>query len=615
MKIIDQGYVSAKKWEFILLFLLFSFIFIYLLLRSIYVPLVHDEAGNFFLYTHNGKVFPPEAHWDANNHILNSFLSRISYLIFGSSRLALRLPSLLFFPVFFYFTYKISNELKMPFLKWGFILSLCLSHNFIEFFALDRGYGMSMALLMASIYFLMRILKNDRLSDYIALMISLALAIFSNLTLIISSAIMLSILLLNLFFKFRSYKRKKLIWTIIIIVIGGFTPIIAATKLLLILKEKGLLYYGNLDGFWDLTVSSLSKFISSSESSIYPVMILIYSIILLLLIVKKALSIKNIMDLIRAPFIFPLLLIANFLAVIFLAKVFSINYPEDRTGLYFIPYFIASLFFMIDQLDPELKKNLRFLLLVPMLFFPIHFLYSMNISHSSLWITEHIPDSFFEKVRDDSIKENKQFTIGGYAMRTLCWSYRNFREGGDLNHIQSSHYPEYLSDFQIVNDKYLNTFLPLYNREDYDPISGLSLLKRKESVKSNLVYHFEKSSEGERSKEFFDLYRGDIDSLKGESLLINLKMNILSDQKPLKAWLVVEVDKENNKKVSYEFIALDWKKTSWEGSSINLNSSLFVFDLPLDSKIIKIYFWNPYKAVYTLNDIQCDINKVISDKN
>jgi hypothetical protein len=502
----------------------------------------------------------------------------------------------------------------MPFLKWGFIISLCFSHNFIEFFALDRGYGMSMALLMASIYFLMKILKNDRLSDYIALMISLALALFSNLTLIISSSIMLSILLFNLLFKFRSYSKKKLFRTILILVFGGLTPIIAATKLLLILKAKGLLYYGTLDGFWDLTVVSLSKFISSSDSLIFPIAILFYSLILLVLIVKNVSSIKEIKNLIVAPFIFPILLVGNILAVIFLAMVFSINYPEDRTGLYFIPYFIASLFFMMDQMNPDFKKRLGLLLLLPIFFFPIHFLYSINISHSSLWITEHIPDSFFEKVRDDSIKENKQFTIGGYAMRTLCWSYRNFREGGDLNHIQSSHYPEYLSDFQIVDDKYLSTFLPLYTIEDYDPISGLSLLKRNERVKTNLLYHFEKSSEGERSSEFFNLYRGDIDSLKGESLLINLQMKVLSDQIPLKAWLVVEVDKQNNEKVSYEFVALDWKKSSWKGSSINLNSSLFVFDLPPDSKIIKIYFWNPDKVAYILDDIQGDINKVIIAK-
>lgn len=613
MKIKDQGYVSAKKREFIILSLLFSFIFIYLLLRSIYVPLVHDEAGNFFLYTHSGKVFPPEAHWDANNHILNSFLSRLSYLLFGSSRLALRLPSLLFFPLFFFFTYKISNELKMPFLKWGFILSLCLSHNFIEFFALDRGYGMSMALLMASIYFLMKILKNDRLSDYIALMISLALALFSNLTLILSSAIILSILLLNLFFKFRSFSRKKLTWTILILAFGGLTPIIAATKLLLILKAKGLLYYGTLDGFYDLTVISLSKFISASDSLIFPIAILIYSTILILLIIKNLTSIISLKDLIKAPFVFPLLLVGNTLAVIFLAVFFSINYPEDRTGLYFIPYFIASLFFMIDQLDQALKKQLRFLALVPVLFFPIHFLYSMNVTHSSLWITEHIPDSFFEKVKDDSVKENKPFTIGGYAMRTLCWSYRNFREGGDLNHIQSSHYPEYLSDFQIVNAKYLDTFSPLYTIEDYDPISDLSLLKRKRSVKTIPVLEFEGSTNGINKKLFFDIYKGRVDSLIGNSLLIDLEMTILSEAQPLKAWLVVQVNDQENHTLAYEFVALDWKKTLWDENNSKLNSTLFVFDLPEDSKLIKIYFWNIKEVEFSLDNIKGSINKVLKE--
>jgi len=48
---------------------------IYLILRAVFIPLVHDEAATFFHYIHSFDFVPFIAHWDANNHILNSALA------------------------------------------------------------------------------------------------------------------------------------------------------------------------------------------------------------------------------------------------------------------------------------------------------------------------------------------------------------------------------------------------------------------------------------------------------------------------------------------------------------------------------------------------------------
>ncbi len=88
-------------------------------------------------------------------------------------------------------------------------------------------------------------------------------------------------------------------------------------------------------------------------------------------------------------------------------------------------------------------------------------------------------------------------------------------------------------------------------------------------------------------------------------------MNVNSDQKPLKAWIVAQVNDEENNKVAYESISLDWKKTSWNGDHKNLIASLFLYDLPENSKNISIYFWNIEGLQFNLSDIHFSISKVL----
>ena len=61
---------------------LFTFLYTYLIIRCIYVPVLHDELATFFYYIQPDNYMPPKAHWDANNHILNSMLSNWSYHLF-----------------------------------------------------------------------------------------------------------------------------------------------------------------------------------------------------------------------------------------------------------------------------------------------------------------------------------------------------------------------------------------------------------------------------------------------------------------------------------------------------------------------------------------------------
>lgn len=583
-------------------------LFIYLVLRAIFVPNVFDESATFFHYIHKGDFIPHFAHWDANNHILNSALSSLTYSLFGSSMLALRLPNLILFIVFVFFSYKISTEFKSRTLQWVFIITLALAHNFIEFFALARGYGMSMAFMFGSIWYLMQVLKYNRLRDYFLSALFISLAILANLTLMYTALIIVALLFINSVINYSSKSKIYSIKAIGIISITALTPIIILIFVLLEFRDKGLLYYGTLDGFWELTIKSLIQLLTESSSILIPIFIVFYFILSLGIfswaIIKSKFELKELMS---SRFLFFILLIGNLSAVLLLGYFMEINFPEDRTGLYFFPFFIGTILFALDQIKQKIKPRSFYLILIPFTFFPLHFIFNVNLSHSALWHEDNIPPSFMAKVIEDSKDRSWPFTIGGYQMRTLPWAFQNFRNGGELNQIQGSHYPEFLSDYQIVELKEDENWLDYYKKLDYDPISNLSLLKRNESISTHEVYMESKDPTGVINKKYFNIFKGDVDSLINETLLIECEISVKSEKKPFIAWLVATVSDKENKKLMYEFVALDWKKTSWNDGEGNFKASIFLHDLPAESKNLFLYFWNIELKEYELNDIKCSI--------
>ncbi len=597
----------------ILYLALLGFLFIYLMLRSNLIPLVHDEAATFFHYIHKANFLPPYAHWDANNHILNSALTYFSYVLFGSSEFALRLPNLLFFPIFFFYTYKISTELSNKIFRWTFFITLVFAHNFIEYFALTRGYGMSMALLFASIWFLIQVFKQSQLKYYFLSSIFMSLAILANLTLMNSAIIIMGILLLQIFINIKQATTKYSLKAFAIIVFTLGIPIGFLISLLLDFKAKGLLYYGTLDGIWNLTVKSLIKLLTGLESPIIGGFVLLYFIGTIVLFIGKIIKQKSFHSLFKSQYIFFYLLIGNLIAIVILGNLLDVNYPEDRTGIYLFPYFIGSSIFLLDSISKHIGSKLMIIAVLPFLFFPVHFLYSMNLSHSSFWQNERIPHRFHKTVFNNLQQTTENPTVGGYHIRALCWAFENYRHGGELNQMQTKNYPEIISDYQIVDIEENNEWIKLYDIIDHDSISNLSLLERKNKIECVSIDLSIKENKGWKNNAFFNIYKGLVDSLENETLLLDIKFSLSSKAKPFNARIVAQVVGKEKKALSYEYIALDWKRTEWDGQKNNFSASIILHDLPKGSEKLTIYLWNIEKEMFLIEDAVCSISKLQID--
>lgn len=585
---------------------LFSFVFLYLTFRSNLVPFVHDEAATFFHYIQKGVFLPPNAHWDANNHILNSALATLSSHLFGTSEFALRLPNLLIFPLFFFFTYKISTQLSNKALRWTFFITLIFSHHFIEYFALSRGYGMSMAFLLASVWYVMKVFENQKLKYYFWASVFLSLAMLSNLTLANSAIIIIGILFIQLIRNYKTSGPLQSLNTAIVILMTSGLTLAFSVWYLFEFKAKGLLYYGTLDGFWDLSVNSFIKMIIGQENTIVGIFIIFYFLLSIGVFVYYFFKQKSLEKMWKSHFLFFYLLIGNLVAVSILGYFMNVNFPEDRTGLYFYPFFIGSIFFLLDTISFEKRNNLVLLVIIPFLFFPLHFFYNFNFTHSSFWKSERIPHQFHQKILADYKSSNDLPTIGGYHIRALCWAFENHQQGGELNYLQTTNYPETFSDFQIVDARENPDWALYYQEIDRDANSGLSLLKRNEKINDTMIHQILESERMELNKAFKNIYKFNVNSLVGETILLEVKMGLESERVPFNSKLVVQVNDKDSKMVMYENIPFSWIKTQWTADEY-FHGKVYLKDIPLGAEKMVVYIWNIDKETFVINNIAVSI--------
>ncbi|MCX6249463.1 MAG: hypothetical protein NTX61_01805 [Bacteroidetes bacterium] len=628
------------------IFLLIAFLlWVYLWLRAIYIPVAHDEVATFFYYAHTGRFLPFLSHWDANNHFLNSALTFCSYRLFGSSPIALRLPNLLFAPLFFYYCYRISQEFSHSFLRWIFLLTFYFSHSFLEFFALSRGYGMSMALMFAAIYYLIKACKTNHLRHSAGSLIFIMLATYANLALINTYLLIIGLISLKYFiskphqptataplkrphppapspegeggksnFQFSAKDRRNK-WLIpVVIVFAGVIPVGFFAKILMIMQQNGNLYAGSRKGFWDVTVNSLMKMLTNSHPTLFSYFVIFFFIAACFLFVWLLFRKGGFNFLSDSGGIFFCLLVGNILASLILGTFLKVNYPEDRIALYFFIFLTGSFLFLLDRILPVLKKYAGILLAFPFLFFPVQFIHRINLTYLSFYISDNIPPRFYDKVYKTFTQGNFPPTIGGERGRHFCWSYLDYRKGGWLSEIYYSDYPGLAADFQIVTTSQNPRWRDFYASIDYDKYSGRELLQRKNPLQMVMAGSgVNISTGGFTDTEYFTLYEQKTGLLAGKPLCITLDLSLECKAKPFVAWIVTTVVDNKGTAFSYERIPLDWMRSEWKGPGNNLKDVMLVPEVPAGATKVATYLWNMEKVPYSLNNGNFVLYTIVPD--
>ncbi len=567
-----------------------SVLWIYLGLRAAFVPLSHDEIATFHYYVQTGEFLPFLSHWDMNNHLINSALTSLFYSVFGVSAFSLRLANLIMFPLFCFFLWKTGNLFPNRMARWAFWISLLLSHGFMEFFSLSRGYGMSMAFLMPVLYYVLLAAEQFSTRRMLAAMLWAIVATLANLTLLNTFLILAGWFFLQIWFTGKGEGILRKLLNTLWLMLTGLTPAIFFALISFKARSLGLLYTGGSKGFFTDTVRTLIPKLTGFDNILQYVILFILCLFILNYIVFNLYKDQS---LFRPGLAMPFLLIMNILSYWILNRFLQVNYPENRVAVYLFPLFTASLCYAAGDLADRIRFKPVLLVLLPLVFFPAHFVSAINLTHSEFYIEDPIPLSFYKAVKADHTPGDYPPTVGGHRLRHFCWSFNDFRNGGTESQVYFDDYPGHIEEFQLVDEADLKKFEQDYTvLLKYEPNDRL-LLKRKTNVNRTLIAseHINDTRE-EVTDEFYTLFSGSLDTLVGKNIYIGFTGNIESPSVPFEAWIVAEARDSTGKALCYEKLALNWLRPEWKGKSAYLKNGVLIADLPANVKRLQVYLWN-----------------------
>jgi hypothetical protein len=566
-------------------------IFIFLAFKAALQSFSHDEAATFFHYIHKENFLPWIAHWDANNHILNSAFAWVFYKLFGYNLFWIRLPNVLSFLVYAYFVFRTSLFLKNIISRYAFQLAMLTPVFLLDFFTLCRGYGMSVAFWWGALYYLVLFFQTNKNQHALKGWLLMALAVWANMSLLNNYLIFILAYLFYLVF----VSRSKQFVQYFLLFIPGLLFYIPATIYAFQMKEKGLLYLGSTNGFMEVTMKTLSLF-QFGENELWfltflSVLIGISAIINLFNNavfndLKKYFSFSNFSSLV---------LLCNVAAVILLEKIVHVNYPEDRAGIYFIPLSIAVFCFATDKLSGYKNKFIvaNFLLL----FIPFYTLKNISFTHTHLWDNLYLTENLYKEAYKIQSKTKEVLNINAYHLYEMSWAYYNLKNGGHMQNMHIQPKPDLNADLIVMPSYYFDTLKTnLYDKIFTQPFNALTLYKRKKTVLKtpyNITYNY---SEIIGEHEFFDIFSDTLQNNFSE-MMVNFQGYFSSKKHPLHAQIVIETKDLNGNVLLYDYIPLHWIKSQWKGEQ-----KTFTRTIPSKKHkqvIIKIYLWNIDKQYYS----------------
>jgi len=560
-------------------------VFALIIVRSIEVPISHDEAATFLHYIQQGDFFPFYAHWDANNHSLNSLLSILTYETLGAELVWLRLPNVLSFSLFAIFGYRIISNIRSNLVRISSFIAITTAWMPFEFFAQFRGYGLGLAFLMAGIFYLIAFSKNGKVQTQIAIWASLTLALFANLSL--NNTYLLCLILVLLLFIFHSGKRS---WkNILSYVLFGLVPFSWFSYVSFTMKEKGLLYYGEGTGFIEVTVKTLSAHTFGVENPWFLYFLSVLGSLAIAIILIERSWIKTLIP--RWDQLIALLLLGNVVGSVLLHFLLGVNYPEDRVGIYFIPLFILVLAAASDLLLIHKKSIEAYLGAALLLTFPIITAANSRLHQVHVWRQIPLDRVLYKEVVQRSNTVERPPMVSGYKLFPLSWAYENLKSSNPLPPLIPQEFDNGVADFHICYCDDCDSISEYYT--DITPQDNLEvrLFERTEKIRfdtliTSTLEEYKGAAEFVNLQETRDLdYLSQVDA-------VHLDFRINSELDPCTINLVITAQDENEGLLYYDYIPLHWVRDQWLGERFSVTRPVAFGG---NEKRLICYLWNRNK--------------------
>jgi hypothetical protein len=580
--------------------MLFLFILTYLILRIIFNGTLHDEIATFMFFIYNGDFRGETIVWDANNHLLNSFLGNLFYPLFKSNISLYRLFNLFGFFLFFYGNYKICSRFKTLNLNWIGLLTLTCIPFVIEFFGYCRGYGLSLGFFSIFLLYFLEFLEHPKFYKLFISIVALLLCVSANLTFINTALLTFAYLLTFLILHWNKLSNQNKI-TIPLSLLFGISILIPLAQFAIELKEHGALYYGGKTGLWEITGKSLSKYIFFSESFLLKYIYIGLFILFLGMCLKLILKRKTIFE--SFQFV-AYLLFGNLTGVFMLAFLFDVNYPEDRAAFYLLILFLTLFLFYLEQL--KYGRYIQYCLFI----FPILFFSKLSINTSVFYPDDRMTDAFYQKVKKEIDSSN---SIMIYPTMNWNWPFKESFQVKKSSVALFYNFNTTLTDVILTKTTEIknNDIFTLYDVIARDKQSNYIAFKRKNKLKKKEIFTPFLSEKKAGTMEYTSMLELDsLELLHNKNIQINIEGHLQTFKPKNKIQLIVQTFDSINQ-LDYFYYSFE---TCFQGQLIDSDfSHHFVLEhVNPNTKLIKIYLWNraPDKLIldkgkvtfYELND-------------
>lgn len=397
----------------------------YIIYKATHLSFTHDECYTYLHYVHQGfmDIISYKTPY-TNNHILNTVLIKYFEELFGNSELVLRMPNVLAFIVYSVYAvlllYKYAPKLIIP----GYLL-LTLNPYLLDFFALARGYGLSIGFLVMSIYYICNYFTTLKPVHLILFNVGAFLAVMSNFSLLNYYVAALFTFNAISYIKTKSRlnatgEKETFIKLNKINVISVILSAMVLYEPLRRISKKSLLDFGGKKGFLEDTVgSSIDDLfyetaitpLSASliKTGIVLVIFLILGIIALKLMKQQYIFFKEQLPLVFMNLTLLLMVVITQIQHIVLGNDFYVH----RFALFFYPLFILNFIFCIQYLYTYFKWGSIFMAYGLSVLLSINLYQNHHLNYYKDWKYDKDTKLVMEKLVTEHINHpDKQVQLG-----------------------------------------------------------------------------------------------------------------------------------------------------------------------------------------------------------
>lgn len=573
---------------------------VYAALRAWYVPVVYDEVFTFINYVVSGGFQPYYALLDANNHVVNSALTHVSFLMFGEHQFALRLPNLLALIIFLFYLIRMREMFADKWLWLTFFVSVTMIHYLFDFFSVSRGYGLSFAFLTAAIYYAWKCGQTRQLIHYGLALLMLSIALWSNMALMVTIVAMGGVLSLYLLVKGDKSLRYRAMGVGLVIVLF-VAPVLYAALFSMELKAHGMLYLGKGFSAWDAIGEGLVQTMLGLHWSKQVTIgsIVLYFFLLVCFIVRNQWTWK-------AAFSTAVWALAM-VGVFALHFLLDVNFPIRRTAMHLPFLMLVSAFTLLDGFPKLVRLTIGGSIASLM---ALNFAAQLNLNHIMDWRYECMPKEFVARVAQfqDSTGRKPIVSCNGFMNYFIGYQMPFVNGGFYAENFQK--FPSEHADLLIATENMKWDGLVYFDTLSFHQPTGMTLMQRKSLTKWTVVREMELVNQV--SPSLPALVRIDsIENLVGLPLAIEIDMDLTSNSYPVFWSVYAQVWRSETESIFS--CSLDMSATHYDLRDlrkVNIKSEFIT--LPEGANHLRIFVVSNNNKPMTVSDVHVSI---LADKD